>query len=199
MERCRVQERPLCMQYLHINWNHEREIAWQSTQKKRAALWQIIQHVNTARIVNIHLALLSSSNAQITTPAPHHSVFYRPDALPAAQPTASKRWRRQINTKQIMDIRFRPRSGAASGESVWVFAYFAPHALPGHYVHKWPRPQNGMSHNRSQCGQSVIELQPLVSCADNFVKFRCVVSCTETYIKTGTLIWSKKWNLPNYI
>jgi len=27
---------------------------------------------------------------QTTTPAPHHSVFYRPDALPAAQPTASK-------------------------------------------------------------------------------------------------------------
>ena len=27
---------------------------------------------------------------QITTPAPHHSVVYRPDALPAAQPTASK-------------------------------------------------------------------------------------------------------------
>jgi len=30
---------------------------------------------------------------QITTPAPHHSVFYRPNALPAAQPTASKHWR----------------------------------------------------------------------------------------------------------
>ena len=27
---------------------------------------------------------------QITTPALHHSVFYRPDALPATQPTASK-------------------------------------------------------------------------------------------------------------
>jgi len=27
---------------------------------------------------------------QITTPAPHHSVFYRPGALPVAQPTASK-------------------------------------------------------------------------------------------------------------
>jgi len=25
----------------------------------------------------------------------HHSVFYRPDALPAAQPTASKHWRHQ--------------------------------------------------------------------------------------------------------
>ena len=30
---------------------------------------------------------------QITTPTPHHPVFYRPDALPAAQPTASKHWR----------------------------------------------------------------------------------------------------------
>jgi len=27
---------------------------------------------------------------EITTPAPHHSFFFRPDALPAAQPTASK-------------------------------------------------------------------------------------------------------------
>ena len=32
---------------------------------------------------------------QITTPAPHHSVFYRPDAFPAAQPTASKHWRQK--------------------------------------------------------------------------------------------------------
>ena len=31
---------------------------------------------------------------RITTPAPHHSVFYRPDALPAAQPTASKHLRK---------------------------------------------------------------------------------------------------------
>jgi len=30
---------------------------------------------------------------QITTPAPHHSVFYRPDALPAAQQTTSMHWR----------------------------------------------------------------------------------------------------------
>jgi len=30
------------------------------------------------------------TSLQTTTPAPRHSVFYRPDALPAAQPTASK-------------------------------------------------------------------------------------------------------------
>jgi len=28
--------------------------------------------------------------SQTTTPTSHHSVFYRPDALPAAQSTASK-------------------------------------------------------------------------------------------------------------
>ena len=33
---------------------------------------------------------------QITTPIPHHSIFYRPDALPNTQPTVSKQlvlWR----------------------------------------------------------------------------------------------------------
>jgi len=32
----------------------------------------------------------ASRSKQITRPALHHSVFYRPNALPAAQPTASK-------------------------------------------------------------------------------------------------------------
>jgi len=39
---------------------------------------------------------------QITMPAPHHSVFYRADALPAPQPTASKHWRQNfIYTKKV--------------------------------------------------------------------------------------------------
>ena len=38
-----------------------------------------------------HIICKSASRSrQITTPAPHRSVFYRPDALPAALPTASK-------------------------------------------------------------------------------------------------------------
>ena len=36
-------------------------------------------------------------SSQITTPAPHYSVFYRPDALPVAKPTASKHWRHKQN------------------------------------------------------------------------------------------------------
>jgi len=34
----------------------------------------------------------------ITTPTPHHSGFYRSDALPAAQPTVSKHWRLKCHT-----------------------------------------------------------------------------------------------------
>ena len=46
----------------------------------------------------IRWALCKSARCsrQITTPAPHHSVFYRPDALPAAQRTASKHWRPKL-------------------------------------------------------------------------------------------------------
>jgi len=33
---------------------------------------------------------------QITMPESHHSVIYRPDALPAAQPTASEYWRQLV-------------------------------------------------------------------------------------------------------
>jgi len=40
---------------------------------------------------------------QITMPVPHHSVFYRPDALPVAQPTASKHWR-QSQRKLLSQI-----------------------------------------------------------------------------------------------
>ena len=42
---------------------------------------------------------------QITTPTPHHSIFYRPDALPDAQPTVSKHWRQIIIAMQMSRIR----------------------------------------------------------------------------------------------
>ena len=42
------------------------------------------------------LCMSASRSRQITMPVPHHSVFYRPDALPAAQPTASKHWRHSL-------------------------------------------------------------------------------------------------------
>ena len=44
---------------------------------------------------------------QITTPAPHHSVFYRPDALPAAQPPASKHCTNYLKITRSMFALFR--------------------------------------------------------------------------------------------
>jgi len=38
----------------------------------------------------------------VTMPASHHSVFYRPDALPAVQPTVSKHWR--LNNNQLCPL-----------------------------------------------------------------------------------------------
>ena len=38
-----------------------------------------------------HICKSAPPSSQITMPALHQSVFYRPDALPAAQPTVSKR------------------------------------------------------------------------------------------------------------
>jgi len=42
---------------------------------------------------------------QITMPTLHHSIFYRPDDLPAAQPTASKHWRHNAWNKHY---KFKP-------------------------------------------------------------------------------------------
>jgi len=41
---------------------------------------------------------------EVTTPASHHSVFYRPEALHATQPTASKHFRNILNDKKTSCI-----------------------------------------------------------------------------------------------
>ena len=66
---------------------------WASTRKVKP-IWILLKQ-ETVSGVGISWAICTSAprSRQITTPAPHHSVFYRPDALPATQPTASKHWR----------------------------------------------------------------------------------------------------------
>ena len=66
---------------------------WASTRKVKP-IWILLKQ-ETVSGNGISWAICKSApcSRQITTPAPHHSVFYRPDALPATQPTASKHWR----------------------------------------------------------------------------------------------------------
>ena len=69
---------------------------WAGTRKVKP-IWILLKQ-ETVSGSGISWAICKSTpcSKQITTPAPHHSVFYRPDALPAAQPTASKHWRPAI-------------------------------------------------------------------------------------------------------
>ena len=59
--------------------------------RKVKPIWILLKQ-ETVSGSGISWAICKSAprSRQITTPAPHHSVFYRPDVLPAAQPTASK-------------------------------------------------------------------------------------------------------------
>ena len=54
----------------NLDFTQARDSEWQ---------WHQLEHMKSA-----------PRSRQITMPTHHHSVFYRPDALPAAQPTASK-------------------------------------------------------------------------------------------------------------
>jgi len=62
---------------------------WAGTRKVKP-IWILLKQ-ETVSGSGISWAVCKSAprSRQIATPAPHHSVFHRPDALPAAQPTAS--------------------------------------------------------------------------------------------------------------
>ena len=63
---------------------------WAGTRKVKLS-WILLKQ-GTVSGSGISWAICKSAphSRQITMPAPHHSVFYRPYALPVAQPTASK-------------------------------------------------------------------------------------------------------------
>ena len=66
---------------------------WAGTRKVKP-IWILLKQ-ETLSGSGISWAICKSAprSRQITMPAPHHSVCYRLDALPAAQPTSSKHWR----------------------------------------------------------------------------------------------------------
>jgi len=65
---------------------------WASTRKVKP-IWILLKQ-KTVSGSGIRWAICKSAprSRQITMLAPHCSVFYRPDALPATQPTVSKHW-----------------------------------------------------------------------------------------------------------
>jgi len=70
--------------------------------RKAKLIWILLKR-ETVRGSGISWAICKSApcSRQITMPTPHHSVFYRPDALPATQPTVSKHWRHIRSNNEI--------------------------------------------------------------------------------------------------
>ena len=103
---------------------------WASTTKVKP-IWILLEQEKVSGS-GISWAIWKSAprSRQITTPAPHCSVFYRPDALPAAQPTVSKHWRHMYHSSSRILKHPRERwSGntckknqgqRSSGSKVWL-------------------------------------------------------------------------------
>jgi len=82
-------------------------LAWLSVRSEvQTCIWPSWCHCHSLSFASVKsrffyrltrvCACMHVCSRQITMPAPHHSVFYRPDALAAAQPTASKHWRQIV-------------------------------------------------------------------------------------------------------
>jgi len=66
---------------------------WVGTRKAKPIWILLKQEIVSGSGISWAVCNSAPRSRQITTPTPHYSVFYRPDALPAAQPTASEHWR----------------------------------------------------------------------------------------------------------
>ena len=68
-------------------------LGWAGTRKVKPIRILLKQETVSGSGISWAICKFAPRSRQITMPAPHHSVFYRPHALPAAQPTVSKHWR----------------------------------------------------------------------------------------------------------
>jgi len=66
---------------------------WTDTRKVKPIWILLKQETVSGSGISTATCKPAPRSRQITMPAPHHSVFHRPDALPATQPTVSKHWR----------------------------------------------------------------------------------------------------------
>jgi len=80
---------------LHYNcftapWTSSRTTRVSRYQKGKTSLDLLEQETVSGSSISWAICKSAHRCRQITMPASHHSVFYKPDALPADQPTASK-------------------------------------------------------------------------------------------------------------
>ena len=74
---------------------------WAGTRKVKPIWILLKQETVSGSGISWDICKSAPRSRQITMPAPHHSVFYTPDALPAAQPTVSKHWRHSLSIQHV--------------------------------------------------------------------------------------------------
>ena len=92
---------------------------WAGTRKVKP-IWILLKQ-ETVSGSGISWAICKSAHRsrQITMPAPHYPVFYRPDALPASQPTVSKHWR-NMHLQHTLQLRSSTTDVCSNGVKVSV-------------------------------------------------------------------------------
>jgi len=82
---------------------------WAGTRKVKP-IWILLKQetVSGSEISCWAICKSAPCSRQTTTPASHHSVFYTPDALPAAQPTVSKHWRHSLTLQPVVQPVIQP-------------------------------------------------------------------------------------------
>ena len=75
---------------------------WAGTRKVKPIWILLKQETVSGNCISWAICKSAPLSRQITMPARHHSVFYRLDALPVTQPTASKHWRQKYENVYIV-------------------------------------------------------------------------------------------------
>ena len=97
---------------------------------------------------------------QITMPAPDRSVFYRPDAFPATQPTASKHWRHSVTALNAPNLSII-QCGCAELCSVKpVLAVHCPGPCHAN-LHRWGPAQSPCGYGQQQTMNYIVDACPL--------------------------------------
>ena len=100
---------------------------WASTRKAKPIWILLKQETVSGSGISWNICKSAPRSRQITMPAPHYSVFYRPDALPAAQPTASKHWRLKkhwrLSSADILSNKFCERLVEFGKLVIYVFRW----------------------------------------------------------------------------
>jgi len=74
---------------------------WAGTRKVKPIRILLKQETVSGSGISWAVCKSAPRSRQITKPAPHHSDFYKPDALPATQPTVSMHWRQMALYKSV--------------------------------------------------------------------------------------------------